>query len=100
MSFLIGKDILKHDYRGSTYDDHRAGRLKFLQKAFCFLFAVFAARTLQLAMQQSDYIKYFGLSDSEIERRADIVDRNGVVLAKSVKSGDIKLIHQGSRNKI
>jgi cell division protein FtsI (penicillin-binding protein 3) len=90
MRFVIGKDILPHEYKGSVYNYESAARLHWVKAAFSFLFAIFVIRTLQLGLQSNDYRKYNG-QNTQIESRADIVDRNGVVLAKSVKSGNIKL---------
>lgn len=90
MRFNIGKDILPHEYKGAVYNHESASRLYWIRWAFSFLFVVFIARTLQLGLQSNDYNKY-NAQDSMIETRADIIDRNGVVLAKSVKSGNIKL---------
>lgn len=90
MKFNIGKDVLPHEYRGAVYNQDSAGRLRWVKAAFMFIFAVFIVRTLELGIQSSDYRKY-NSRGNEIESRADIVDRNGVVIAKSVKSGNIKL---------
>ena len=90
MNFYIGRDVLPHEYKGAVYNQDSFGRLRFLRGAFVIVFCVFILRTLQLGLQ-STLIQHNGLKGSEIERRADIVDRNGVVLAKSIKSGNIKL---------
>ena len=90
MRFVIGKDILPHEYKGSVYNHESASRLHWVKFAFSFLFVIFVVRTLELGLQSNDYRKYNG-QNAQIESRADIVDRNGVVLAKSVKSGNIKL---------
>ena len=90
MSFNIGQDVLPHEYKGAIYNRESANRLRWIKFAFVCMFSIFIARTLQLGLQSNDVGKYNGLSN-EIESRADIVDRNGVVLAKSVKSGNIKL---------
>ena len=90
MRFNIGKDILPHEYKGAIYNQEGAARLRLIGKIFTVLFVLFIARTLQLGLQSSDYKKY-NLSGTEIESRADIVDRNGVVLAKSVRAANIKL---------
>ncbi len=93
MKFNIGHDVLPHEYKGTVYNHDSVGRLRFLRAAFMFVFAVFIVRTLQLGLQHSSG-RYVGVKKQEIEQRADIVDRNGVVLAKSVKSGNIKLYPQ------
>lgn len=90
MKFNIGKDILPHEYKGAIYNQDSAKRLSVVLTVFGCVFAVFAARTLQLGLQSSDYV-YSASSGVNIEQRADIVDRNGIVLAKSVLSGNIKL---------
>ena len=90
MSFNIGHDVLPHEYKGAVYNRESASRLRWIKFAFVCMFCVFMARTLQLGLQSNDIGKYNG-GANEIESRADIVDRNGVVLAKSVKSGNIKL---------
>ncbi|MBR5904318.1 MAG: penicillin-binding protein 2, partial [Alphaproteobacteria bacterium] len=91
MSYQTGQDVLPHEYRESVHNKQSADRLKFLIGVVGFFFSLFACWTIVLSLQTSEYVKYYGLADSEIERRADIVDRNGIVLAKSVKSGNIKL---------
>lgn len=90
MRFNIGKDILPHEYKGAVFNHESADRLRWVRFGFVLLFGLFVTRTLQLSLQSSDYKKR-NLSGAEIETRADIVDRNGLVLAKSVKSGNIKL---------
>ena len=90
MRFNIGKDILPHEYKGAVYNREGANRLFWIKRCFLILFCVFIVRTLQLGLQSSDYKKY-SRNNFEIESRADIVDRNGVVIAKSVRSGHIKL---------
>ena len=90
MKFCIGHDVLPHEYKGAVYNQDSLGRLRFLRSAFIIVFSIFILRTLHLGLQ-STMIQHNGLKGSEIERRADIVDRNGVVLAKSIRSGNIKL---------
>ena len=90
MSFIVGKDVLPHEYITRVYNRNTAGRLKALSKIVLLVFIFFGLRTLQLALEPSEYVHYRFNKDN-VERRADIVDRNGVVLAKSVKSGNIKL---------
>lgn len=90
MRFVIGRDILPHEYKGAVFNHESADRLNWIKWAFSVLFVVFVARTLQLGLQSNDYRKY-NINNNQIESRADIIDRNGVVLAKSVKSGNIKL---------
>lgn len=90
MKFNIGNDILPHEYKGAIYNKDSADRLRIVGWLFSFIFFAFIARTVQLGLQQPDF-KHSKGRGVEIERRADIVDRNGVVLAKSIISGNIKL---------
>lgn len=90
MNFNIGKDILPHEYKGTIYNRDSAKRLRVVKIFFTVIFCCFIVRTLQLGLQSSDY-KRADLFGTDIERRADIVDRNGIVLAKSVETGNIKL---------
>lgn len=90
MKFNIGNDILPHEYKGAIYNHDCSVRLNFLRNLFAIVFAVFIIRTLQLGLQNNDIGKS-GTGINDIGQRADIVDRNGIVLAKSVKSGNIKL---------
>ena len=98
MRFDIGQDILPHEYQGAIYNKESAGRLRWIKRVFQILFIIFIVRTLQLGLQSSDYRKY-NINGEEIESRADITDRNGVVLAKSVKSGNIKLFPSRVKDK-
>ena len=90
MRFNIGRDILPHEYKGAVYNHDSLSRLRFLRNFFALMFLIFVGRTIQLGLQNNDYDKNRG-QITEIEKRADIVDRNGIVLAKSVKYGSIKL---------
>lgn len=93
MRFNIGQDILPHEYQGEIYHRGSAQRLRCIMIIFALLFGLFIVRTLQLGIQSND-IKKYNPYGTEIESRADIIDRNGVVLAKSVRSGNIKLYPQ------
>lgn len=93
MNFKLGQDILPHEYKGEIYNRESALRLRWIMRIFSVLFVVFAIRTIELGLQNND-IKKSGLYGNVVESRADIVDRNGVVLAKSVRSGNIKLFPQ------
>ena len=90
MNFNIGKDILPHEYKGTIYNRDSAKRLGIVRIFFTVMFCCFIVRTLQLGLQSSEY-KRADFYGADIERRADIIDRNGIVLAKSVESGNIKL---------
>ena len=97
MRFNLGQDILPHEYKGEIYNRESAPRLRWVLYGFSALFILFSARTLQLGLQNND-IQKFGMYGNVIESRADIVDRNGVVLAKSVRSGNIKLFPQNVKD--
>ena len=90
MNFNIGKDILPHEYKGTIYNRDSAKRLRVVKIFFTVMFCCFIVRTLQLGLQSSEY-KRADFYGTDIDRRADIIDRNGIVLAKSVESGNIKL---------
>ena len=93
MRFNLGQDVLPHEYKGEIYNRESATRLRWIMAGFSVMFAVFAIRTLELGLQSNDIKKLNGYGNV-LESRADIVDRNGVVLAKSVRSGRIKLFPQ------
>ena len=90
MNFNIGKDILPHEYKGAVFNRDSAERLHIIKIVFTLLFFCFIVRTFQLGLQHNAY-RNSGGRGSEIERRADIVDRNGVVLTKSIEMGNIKI---------
>lgn len=90
MRFVIGKDILPHEYKGAVFNHESASRLRWVRLIFSILFAIFIARTLELGLRRNDFEKN-NSNGVEIASRADVIDRNGVVLAKSVRSGNIKL---------
>ena len=98
MRFNIGHDILPHEYKGEIYNRESAVRLRWIMVCFTVLFGVFIVRTLELGLQSND-IQKNSLYGDVVERRADITDRNGVVLAKSVLSGNIKLYPQNVKEK-
>ena len=41
MRFVIGKDILPHEYKGAVYNHESASRLRWVKSAFSILFVVF-----------------------------------------------------------
>lgn len=90
MKFNIGQDILPHEYKGAIFNRDSAQRLRIVNIVFSILFCCFIVRTLQLGLQHNDY-KRLGFGNVDVERRADIVDRNGIVLTKSIETGNIKL---------
>ncbi|MCQ2575003.1 MAG: penicillin-binding protein 2 [Alphaproteobacteria bacterium] len=89
--FEIGEDILPHEYKGTVYNRDSARRLIIIKRCFIVIFCIFIIQTLNLGLQKNDVNRINAMMDKEISRRADIVDRNGVVLAKSISTGNIKL---------
>lgn len=89
--FEVGKDIFKRGFTGkrSTGENHK--RLRYVYWFFLFVFILFAGRTLQLGIQGSDKSRRAGSDGQWAVSRADIVDRNGDILAKNVMSGHIIL---------
>lgn len=86
--FEVGRDIFKHGFRGVGENSLGHRRLRFIYGIFCVAFIVFAGRTLQLAIQGTDRAR-LGYARAWEPVRADIVDRNGVILAKNIVSGHI-----------
>lgn len=97
--FEIGKDIFKRGFCGGYVDRSVMGRLQFFYRVFLFAFIVFGLRTLQLGLQGSNKVRH-GSSFAEWNvTRADIVDRNGEILAKNVESGHVQLVKKHIRDK-
>ncbi|MBQ8729211.1 MAG: penicillin-binding protein 2 [Alphaproteobacteria bacterium] len=95
--FEVGKDIFKHGFMGAQGDRTARGRLAFLHIAFAVLFCIFIGRTLQLGIQGTDRSRLAGADGEWAVQRADIVDRNGDILAKNVASGHIILRNRAVR---
>ncbi|MBQ8294513.1 MAG: penicillin-binding protein 2 [Alphaproteobacteria bacterium] len=90
--FEVGKDIFKFGFRGNAGDAVGRGRLRFMYCwVFVLAFCLFAGRTLQLGIQGTDRSRLRGADGAWEVSRADIVDRNGDILAKNVMSGHITL---------
>lgn len=75
--------------RGADHDSRR--RLGIIYSVFTLAFAVFIGWTLFLGVQGTDRTRMGPGSNSWLSGRADIVDRNGEILAKNVISGHIVL---------
>ena len=89
--FEVGRDILKSaGVRRGDVSSGR-GRMRWIQNFFILAFVIFVGRTMQLALQGTDRSRIAGASDRWVVSRADIVDRNGDILAKNVVSGHITL---------
>lgn len=87
----VGRDILKNGFGRGGGDNVARGRLRFIYSLFLVIFVIFVSRTMYLGIQGTDRARR-GNGDGEWSvARADIVDRNGDVLAKNVMSGHITL---------
>ena len=89
--FEIGHDILKHGFRGVANNGATRGRLRFIYIVFLCAFITFVGRTLYLGIQGTDRARLRGADGAWTVYRADIVDRNGDILAKNIMSGHITL---------
>lgn len=89
--FEVGRDIFKHGFTGVGGNTLGHGRLRLVYGVFLVAFAVFAGRTLQLAIQGTNRVRPVGADGAWGVSRADIIDRNGDILAKNVMSGHITL---------
>ncbi|MCR4917593.1 MAG: penicillin-binding protein 2 [Alphaproteobacteria bacterium] len=67
------------------------GRMRVVQWIFIVCFGVFVVRTMQLALQGTNRVRTSIESNYWAVNRADIIDRNGDILAKNVVSGHITL---------
>ena len=97
--FEVGKDIFKHGFMGARGDGVARKRLWVMYSVFFFAFAIFIGRTLQLGIQGTDRSRLAGVDGEWVVQRADIVDRNGDILAKNVESGHIILRNRAVREK-
>ncbi len=89
--FEVGKDVFKHGFMGAFGDRVGRQRLRIIYGCFVVAFAVFVSRTLYLGIQGSDQARRAGADGAWTVQRADIVDRNGDILAKNIMSGHIIL---------
>lgn len=95
MSPFHRKKINMLGARRSTLEQAR-GRLVILSACFVFAYVIVVARAADLsiiegALKQGEEISYYQ-SDNEEEKnnvRADIIDRNGVILARSLKTSSL-----------
>ena len=97
--FEVGKDILKHEYSGGGGNTPAGRRLRLVYGLFVFCFALFAARTIQFAIQGTNRVRPSDGGAAWLVKRADIIDRNGDILAKNVMSGHITLRPQLVKNR-
>lgn len=89
--FEVGHDILKRGFIENSGDRLGHRRLRWIYGLFVFVFVIFAFRTLQLGIQGTDRARLAGADGNWNVARADIVDRNGDILAKNIMSGHITL---------
>ena len=89
--FEVGKDIFKHGFIGTMGDRIGRQRLRIIYICFVCAFALFVGRTLYLGIQGTDRARLAGADGAWTVQRADIVDRNGDILAKNIMSGHIIL---------
>lgn len=89
--FEVGRDVFKRGFTGKRGGGENRGRMRYVYWGFLVVFIIFAARTLQLGIQGSDRSRRAGSDGQWDVQRADIVDRNGDILAKNVMSGHITL---------
>ena len=97
--FEVGRDILKHGFNTGRGNAEARKRLGWLHAVFLCAFVLFIGRTLQLGIQGSDRARRDGADGEWAVHRADIVDRNGEILAKNVASGTIQLVNKQVRDK-
>lgn len=89
--FDVGQDILKSGFVANSGDRVAHSRLRFVYGLLKIAFVLFAVRTLWLGIQGTDRSRLPGGDDAWVVARADIVDRNGDILAKNIMSGHITL---------
>ena len=85
---MISKKIFIKNKKQLSLDKTR-GRLMLLSACFFILYSVVAARVFDLTVLQGGVLEedtsYYGVvGDNNKNLRADIVDRNGVILARSL----------------
>lgn len=89
--FEIGKDVFKHGFLNASGDRKGHGRMRFIYYLFVAVFVLFVGRTLFLGIEGTDRSRRAGADGAWMVQRADIVDRNGDILAKNIMSGHITL---------
>lgn len=89
--FEVGKDIFKNGFTGGRGATPGRGRLRIVYMVFLSLFALFAIRTLYFGIQGTNQSRGTWGKGEWSATRADIVDRNGDILAKNIISGHIML---------
>ena len=97
--FEVGRDIFKHGFFGTCVDGLARKRLGAVYIAFMLAFVLFVGRTLQLGILGTNRSRLAGSDGEWVVSRADIVDRNGDILAKNVESGHVILRNRAVREK-
>lgn len=89
--FEIGHDILQGQRRSGNNAGVSGSRLRIVYTVFIIAFIIFISRTLLLGIHGTNRAR-IGIGDNSWESsRADIVDRNGEILAKNIVSGHITM---------
>lgn len=89
--FEVGKDILQNGHTATANDNGRQLRLSIIYRFFILLFCVFIIRTLYLGVQGTSRVRRGNGDSGWVVSRADIIDRNGDILAKNITSGKVFL---------
>lgn len=89
--FEVGRDISKYSFIGGAENKRGHGRLRIVYYFFLGFICLFGLRTLYLGIQGTDRTRNAGSSGNWVVSRADIVDRNGDILAKNIVSGHIQI---------
>lgn len=89
--FNVGQDIFKRGFVGVRGDGAGRGRMRTVYKWLRAAFIVFIGWTLYLGISGTDNTRRAVSDGVWTVHRADVVDRNGDVLAKNVMSGHITL---------
>ena len=89
--FDVGQDIYKRGFAGVRGDGAGRGRMRTVYKWLRAAFVVFIGWTLYLGISGTDNTRRAVSDGAWAVHRADIVDRNGDILAKNVMSGHIVL---------
>ena len=97
--FEVGKDIFQHGFMANRTNALARKRLWVVHTVFLCVFVVFVGRTLQLGIQGTDKSRLASADGEWAVQRADIIDRNGDILAKNLASGHIILRNRAVRDK-
>ncbi len=90
--FEVGKDIIKNwGGMSSAVDKSGRARMRFIYGVLVTLFIIFIIRTFWLGVEGTSRARISNGAGEWVSSRADIVDRNGDILAKNIMSGNIVL---------